>query len=128
MSSRVWLMLPKEKPGCWTRQTAFEQVRHGSNIQLLSFSLVTACSQEHPRADEPGQHWPGRETTKLLLRRTALDSRLRSIPTGEPSMPARTQPRPHPVDGASCLNARADSRVSSVIREGLVLSRALRVV
>jgi hypothetical protein len=30
----------KEKPGFWTRQRAFEQVRHGSNIQLLSFSLV----------------------------------------------------------------------------------------
>jgi hypothetical protein len=29
---------PKEKPGFWTRQRAFEQVRHGSNIQLLSFS------------------------------------------------------------------------------------------
>jgi putative peptide maturation dehydrogenase len=31
----------KEKPGFWTRRRAFEQVRHGSNIQLLSFSLVT---------------------------------------------------------------------------------------
>jgi hypothetical protein len=31
----------KEKPGFWTRRMAFEQVRHGSNIQLLSFSLVT---------------------------------------------------------------------------------------
>jgi hypothetical protein len=31
----------KEKPGCWTRRTAFEQVRHGSNIQLLPHALVT---------------------------------------------------------------------------------------
>jgi hypothetical protein len=31
----------KEKPGCWTRRRVFEQVRRGSNIQLLSFSLVT---------------------------------------------------------------------------------------
>jgi hypothetical protein len=33
--------VPKEKPECWIRQRAFEQVRHGSNIQLLSFSLVS---------------------------------------------------------------------------------------
>jgi transcriptional regulator with XRE-family HTH domain len=32
----------KEKPGFWTRQRAFEQVRDGSNIHLLSFSLVRA--------------------------------------------------------------------------------------
>jgi hypothetical protein len=32
--------LPKEKPGFWTRRRAFVQVRRGSNIQLLSFSLV----------------------------------------------------------------------------------------
>ena len=31
----------KEKPGFWTRRRVFEQARHGSNIQLLSFSLVT---------------------------------------------------------------------------------------
>jgi hypothetical protein len=31
----------KEKPGCWTRRRAFEQVRDGSNIQLLPYSLVT---------------------------------------------------------------------------------------
>jgi hypothetical protein len=30
----------KKKPGFWTRQMAFEQVRSGSNIHLLSFSLV----------------------------------------------------------------------------------------
>jgi hypothetical protein len=30
----------KEKPGFWTRRRAFDQVRHGSNIQLLSYSLV----------------------------------------------------------------------------------------
>ena len=34
--------LTKEKLGFWTRRRAFEQVRHGSNIQLLSYSLVTA--------------------------------------------------------------------------------------
>ena len=34
--------LPKENPGCWTRRTAFAQVRHGSNIQLLPFSLVSS--------------------------------------------------------------------------------------
>jgi hypothetical protein len=32
----------KENPGCWTRRRAFAQVRHGSNIQLLPYSLVTA--------------------------------------------------------------------------------------
>jgi hypothetical protein len=32
----------KKKPGFWTRQMAFEQVRSGSNIHLLSFSLVTS--------------------------------------------------------------------------------------
>src|SRR5215211_2997838 len=31
----------KEKPGFWTRRRVFEQVRRGSNIQLLSFSLVS---------------------------------------------------------------------------------------
>jgi len=31
----------KEKPGFWTRRTTFVQVRRGSNIHLLSFSLVT---------------------------------------------------------------------------------------
>jgi hypothetical protein len=30
----------KEKPGFWTRRRASEQVRSGSNIQLLSYSLV----------------------------------------------------------------------------------------
>jgi hypothetical protein len=30
----------KEKPGCWTRRMAFAQVRDGSNIQLLPYSLV----------------------------------------------------------------------------------------
>jgi hypothetical protein len=30
----------KEKPGFWTRRRAFVEVRRGSNIQLLSFSLV----------------------------------------------------------------------------------------
>jgi hypothetical protein len=41
----------KEKPGCWTRQRTFEQVRHGSNIQLLPYSLVSwrPC---------PGRTWP----------------------------------------------------------------------
>jgi hypothetical protein len=39
----------KEKPGFWTRRMAFEQVRHGSNIQLLSFSLVYGLSP-HSRA------------------------------------------------------------------------------
>jgi hypothetical protein len=34
--------LPKEKPGCWTRRSAFAQVRRDSNIQLLPYSLVTA--------------------------------------------------------------------------------------
>jgi hypothetical protein len=33
-------VVTKERPGFWTRRRAFEQVRHGSNIQLLSFSLV----------------------------------------------------------------------------------------
>jgi hypothetical protein len=32
--------LPKERPGLWTHRRAFGQVRHGTNIQLLSFSLV----------------------------------------------------------------------------------------
>src|SRR5262245_2945205 len=32
-------LLPKEKPGFWTRGRAFEQVRRGF-IQLLSYSLV----------------------------------------------------------------------------------------
>src|SRR5215213_2670505 len=31
----------KEKPGFWTRRASFEQVRRGSNIQLLSFALVS---------------------------------------------------------------------------------------
>jgi hypothetical protein len=30
----------KAKPGFWTRRRPFAQVRHGSNIQLLSYSLV----------------------------------------------------------------------------------------
>ena len=38
-------VLPKEKPGCWTRRRAFAQVRHGSNIQLLPYSLVTPSGQ-----------------------------------------------------------------------------------
>ena len=35
-------VLTKENPGCWTRRRAFAQVRHGSNIQLLPYSLVSA--------------------------------------------------------------------------------------
>ncbi len=31
----------KKKAGCWTRRRAFAQVRQGSNIQLLPYSLVT---------------------------------------------------------------------------------------
>jgi hypothetical protein len=34
--------LTKENPGCWTRRRAFAQVKHGSNIQLLLYSLVCA--------------------------------------------------------------------------------------
>jgi hypothetical protein len=37
----IWFPLTKENPGCWTRRRAFAQVRHGSNIQLLPYSLVT---------------------------------------------------------------------------------------
>jgi hypothetical protein len=37
--------LTKEKPGCWTRRRAFEQVRDGSNIQLLPYSLVSRTTQ-----------------------------------------------------------------------------------
>jgi hypothetical protein len=36
--------ITKEKPGCWTRRRAFEQVRDGSNIQLLPYSLVTTAA------------------------------------------------------------------------------------
>jgi hypothetical protein len=32
--------LTKPKAGCWTRWSAFAQVRQGSNIQLLPFPLV----------------------------------------------------------------------------------------
>src|SRR5215211_5228362 len=35
--------LTKEKPGCWTHQRAFAQVRWGSNIQLLPYSF-SMCS------------------------------------------------------------------------------------
>jgi hypothetical protein len=46
---RGTLALPKEKPGFCTRRRAFEQVRHGSNIQLLSFSLVRSlCAKDAP--------------------------------------------------------------------------------
>jgi hypothetical protein len=38
----------KAKPGCWTRRRTFDQVRHGSNIQLLSFSLVRAARARRP--------------------------------------------------------------------------------
>jgi hypothetical protein len=37
--------LPKEKPGCWTSRRVFAQVRHGSNIQLLPYFLVTVTSR-----------------------------------------------------------------------------------
>ena len=36
----VVLFYPKEKPGFWTHRRAFEQVRRGSNIHLLPYSLV----------------------------------------------------------------------------------------
>jgi hypothetical protein len=49
--------LTKEKPGFWTRRRAFEQVRHGSNIQLLSYSLVTSS--------RPGARQCWRRTTTL---------------------------------------------------------------
>src|SRR5512132_410371 len=41
----------KENPGCWTRRRAFAQVRHGSNIQLLPYSLVARrhCDTPGPR-------------------------------------------------------------------------------
>jgi hypothetical protein len=32
----------KGKPGFWTHRRAFEQVKYGSNIQLLPYSLVSA--------------------------------------------------------------------------------------
>jgi hypothetical protein len=35
-------LVPKEKPGLWTHRRAFGQVKPGTNIQLLSFSLVSA--------------------------------------------------------------------------------------
>src|SRR4029450_4521787 len=35
----------KEEPGFWTRRRAFVQVKRGSNIQLLSFSLVSQRSR-----------------------------------------------------------------------------------
>src|SRR5215211_4345465 len=41
------ILLTKENAGCWTRRTAFAQVRRGSNIQLLPYPLVT------PRPGEP---------------------------------------------------------------------------
>jgi hypothetical protein len=39
----------KENPGCWTRRRAFAQVRHGSNIQLLPYSLVSILMRINPR-------------------------------------------------------------------------------
>src|SRR4029453_191407 len=33
----------KEEPGFWTRRRGFVQVKRGSNIQLLSFSLVASA-------------------------------------------------------------------------------------
>jgi hypothetical protein len=48
----------KEKPGCWTHQRAFAQVRHDSNIQLLSFSLVSSWVWVTPRMRENGGGLP----------------------------------------------------------------------
>ena len=46
----------KEKAGYWTRRSAFAQVRCGSNIQLLPYSLVSALFRspvEAPSARRP---------------------------------------------------------------------------
>jgi len=37
----------KEKAGCWTGRRVFAQVRQGSNIQLLPFSLVTTSPSNY---------------------------------------------------------------------------------
>jgi hypothetical protein len=42
---RLWAtadQATKEKAGCWTRRGAFAHVRHGPNIQLLPYPLVTS--------------------------------------------------------------------------------------
>ena len=41
-----WSMLPKEKPRCWTSRRVFAQVTHGSNIQLLPYSLVVQATKD----------------------------------------------------------------------------------
>jgi hypothetical protein len=52
--------LPKEKPGFWTGRRPFEQVRDGSNIQLLSYSLGSLYFADK---DEAGGSSPPRPTT-----------------------------------------------------------------
>jgi hypothetical protein len=59
----------KEKPGCWTRRRAFAQVRQGSNIQLLSYSLVTGAvlTTDFPydAMAELGKTWKWSATTNV---------------------------------------------------------------
>ena len=50
-AAHTWLDFTKAKPGCWTRWQAFAQVRHGSNIQLLPYSLVSTGSVAPRRAE-----------------------------------------------------------------------------
>jgi hypothetical protein len=58
--------LPKEKPGLWTRRMAFAHVRHGSNIQLLPYSLVSALGPLCTPACRPAElKW----AAKALVRR-----------------------------------------------------------
>jgi hypothetical protein len=45
--------ITKENPGCWTRRRTFAQVRHGSNIQLLPYSLVGGTGRDSLPAADP---------------------------------------------------------------------------
>jgi hypothetical protein len=46
------LAVTKEKPGFWTHRRAFEQVRRGSNIHLLPYSLVSLAVATKPPSEE----------------------------------------------------------------------------
>src|SRR5215203_2069173 len=84
----------KEKPGFWTRRRAFEQVRGGSNIQLLSFSLVADVVRYSRPQSLPGK---GEAQFPILLfqpDRLSLPPRSSPCPGG-----CATRTSPSPING-----------------------------
>ena len=114
----------KEKLGFWTRRRAFEQVRHGSNIQLLSYSLVESSSGGPavwcPPVQRPALWCPSRRSGRLVSTRPVSSrlvsarrsGRVRLVPPQAVALETRSR-RPGDRDhrnGARSVGGRAVGR------------------